>query len=381
MPSESDALQRARARRSSGTMTDFDGGRLSLARRLARLPRTALAQEAGVSASAITQFEREQNNPTRAVAAKLALALGVPLDFFEEGLPVPRIPAQNAHFRSLRSTPAISRDRALAFAELAAAVVTVLEEYVDFPELNIETHVVDSTVSSAEIANITNDVRRALKIGPGPINHVVRTLEAAGVIVLAMPENVDSREVDAFSTDTGQRPLVLLSPGKNDRARSRFDAAHELGHLVMHPDVEPGSKIVEEQAQTFASQFLAPDDQLVHDLPIKLDWSALLEAKAKWKISLRALVFRAHRLGLWTDAAYMRANKQLSLEGNPERGNLGPREQPAALGRAMEMLADAGYSAEYLARASRLPLSALTEVTKAGSETRLTLAAADYSRG
>ena len=373
MSVEPDALQRARARRGSGTMPDFDGERLSLARRLARKPRTTLAQEVGVSAAAITQFERRQAKPTRAVAAQLALALGTPLEFFQEGLRVPRIPVESAHFRSLRSTPALSRDRALAFAELGAAVVSVFEAYLDFPALSFSTHLVDGTVNSARIAEIARETRREMNIGVGPVPHVVRALEAAGVIVLTMPTYIDSREVDAFSTDTGGRPLVLLSPGKSDRARSRFDAAHELGHLVMHPDVEPGSKIVEEQAQTFASQFLAPDDELVSDLPPRLDWNRLLEAKAKWKISLRALAFRAHRLGVWSDATYTRANKQLSYEGNPERGELGPREQPVAVGKAMQILAEAGYSADYLAASSRLPIASLDEIVRAGSEQRLSL--------
>ncbi len=56
MGAESDALRRARARRAGGVMQDFDGGRLSLARRLRRLTRTSLAGSADVSAAAITQL-------------------------------------------------------------------------------------------------------------------------------------------------------------------------------------------------------------------------------------------------------------------------------------------------------------------------------------
>lgn len=373
MASDSDALQRARARRSGGVSQDFDGSRLSLARRLRRVRRTQLASDVGVSPAAITQFERSQSRPTSAVAAQLALSLGMPLEFFQRGADIPKIPTEAAHFRSLRSTPAISRDRALAFAELSSAVVNMLEEYVDFPEITIPTHLVDGEITPAGIAEIAGSSRKALGVGPGPVPHMVRSLEAAGAIALTMPKHIDSGDVDAFSTDTGRRPLVLLSSSKNDRARSRFDAAHELGHLVMHPDVEPGSKIVEDQAQTFAAQFLAPDDQLIPDLPTKLDWDALLSAKQKWKISLRALAFRAHRVGIWSDAVYLRANKQLSAEGNPERGPLGPREQPVAIGRAVAMLQQIGYDFDELAASSRLPRSVLEEVTAAGSEQRLTV--------
>lgn len=352
-------------------MEDFDGDRLSLARRLRRLNRTTLATGANVSAAAITQFERNQSRPTTVTAAQLALNLGMPLDFFRRGAVIPRIPTEAAHFRSLRSTPAISRDRALAFAELAAAVVNTFEDYVDFPPNVVPTHLVDSAISPEEIAAIAREVRVALRIGPGPISHMVRTLEAAGVIVLTLPSETSSHEVDAFSTDTGRRPLVLLSPAKNDRARSRFDAAHELGHLVMHPDIEPGPKMVEAQAQTFASHFLAPDDELRPDLPAKLDWEALQSAKRKWRLSLRALAFRAHRLGVWSDATFVRANKQLSAEGNPERGPLGPREQPIAVGRAAEILAGAGYDVTALASISGLPQTILQEIIAAGSEQRL----------
>lgn len=374
MAADSEGLRRARARRAGGVMEDFDGNRLSLARRLRRLNRTALASGAGVSAAAITQFERSQSRPTAATAAQLALHLGMPLQFFQRGAEIERIPTEAAHFRSLRSTPAISRDRALAFAELSAAVVNILEEYVDFPEMTIPTHLVDSAISTAEIGAIAEEVRATLRLSPGPIPHMIRTLEAAGAVVLTMTDDVASREVDAFSTDTGRRPLVLLSPFKNDRARSRFDAAHELGHLVMHPDVEPGSKTVEDQAQTFASQFLAPDSQLLPDLPEKLNWEALLVAKQKWKLSLRALAFRAHRLGLWSDSIYLRANKRLSLEGNPERGPLGPREQPIAVGRAADVLYAAGYDVATLAASSRLPETVLHDVIAAGSEERLVVA-------
>jgi len=352
-------------------MEDFDGDRLSLARRLRRLNRTTLASGADVSAAAITQFERNQSRPTTATAAQLALNLGMPLDFFRRGAVIPRIPTEAAHFRSLRSTPAISRDRALAFAELSAAVVNTFEDYIDFPPNIVPTHLVDGVINPEQIAEIASEVRAALRIGPGPIGHMIRTLEAAGVIVLMLPVDASSHEVDAFSTDTGRRPLVLLSPSKNDRARSRFDAAHELGHLVMHPDVEPGPKMVEDQAQTFASHFLAPDEELREDLPTKLDWEALQAAKRKWRVSLRALAFRAHRLGLWSDATFVRANKRLSAEGNPERGPLGPREQPIAIGRAAELLAGAGYEVAELASISGLPETILQEVIAAGSEQRL----------
>ena len=52
-----------------------------------------------------------------------------------------------------------------------------------------------------------------------------------------------------------------LGSDKNYRARSRFDAAHELGHLVVHGD-SYGVKQVEQQAHMLAAGFLMP----AHDI-------------------------------------------------------------------------------------------------------------------
>lgn len=369
MNTESEPVLRARRRRSTGTVADFDGRRLSLARRLRRLQRTTLAGKTSVTAAAITQFERNTTRPTNAVLAELALALAMPGDFFRQGQPIEQVPASAAHFRSLRATPAIAREQALAFAEIALAVVDVIEQYVDLPALTEVAEPVDDEPTPDQISKIAATTRSRLGIEPGPIPHIVRLLEAHGIIVLRMCPDID-RRVDAFSTEAGHRPLVLLSPAKDDRARSRFDAAHELGHLVMHQDIEPGSKIIENQANQFGSEFLAPTAELEPDLPRKVDWDALLYAKKKWGISLAALVYRARAIGMWGEHAYRRANQHLAAQGFPESGPLGPPESPYLLGAAAELLSKAGTSTADLAAASRLTIDQIELIITAGSETK-----------
>jgi Zn-dependent peptidase ImmA (M78 family)/DNA-binding XRE family transcriptional regulator len=366
-----DPTERARTRRLGGVMVDFDGSRLSLARRMRRMPRTTLAAKTHVSAAAVTQFEKDQARPTNAAAAELSLALGVPVDFFRRGRPVELIPSSEVHFRSLRSTPAISRDQALAFAEISLAVVDLIEQYIDLPPSDVPLQPVDAdeAKSREEIAAIAGDVREELGLATGPIPNVVRLIESRGVVVLRFPPTLDSK-VDAFSTSAGHRSLVMLSEQKADRARSRFDAAHELGHLVMHPGTEPGSKIVENQAHQFAAEFLAPADELIKELPRRLDWAVLHGLKAKWGISLKALAFRAHSLDLWGDATYRRAMQILAEQGYPEAGPLGPPESPSLIGAAIELLETAGIRLEIIADAGRVPLDTLRQVVAAGSETR-----------
>lgn len=373
----SEARQRAAVRRGAGVAVDFDPARLALARRLAALPRTRLGKQVGVTPSAITQYEKGQTKPTLPVLDKLAEVLGVPPAFFRAGNPVPALPAAGAHFRSLRSTTALERERALSFGELALAVFAAIELYVELPavvlpELEIPTDSPEDLDRSA-IETLARQARRALGLGSGPVPHVVRLLEAHGVAVIRLEDASD--KVDAFCHQQGYRPLVLLSPGKQDKARSRFDAAHELGHLLMHHDVEPGSRLVEQQAHIFAAEFLAPSAQIVDDLPDRLDWTVLHQLKRRWGVSLKALVMRAHTLRRINTHTYQRGMQQLAVWGRPEPGPLGPPEAPVLLPRAVELLGPRPEALLRLAADAGLPPTEVERVWRAsgGDDIRPTL--------
>ncbi|WP_261371327.1 ImmA/IrrE family metallo-endopeptidase [Yersinia frederiksenii] len=60
---------------------------------------------------------------------------------------------------------------------------------------------------------------------------MVHLIEPKGVKVFSLAENCV--EVDAFSFWTNRKPFVLLNTIKTSE-RSRFDATHQLGHLVLH---------------------------------------------------------------------------------------------------------------------------------------------------
>jgi Zn-dependent peptidase ImmA (M78 family)/DNA-binding XRE family transcriptional regulator len=337
---------------------------------MARLSRTELAGKIGISPAAVTQLERDLIRPTTAVAAELCLALGVPASFLRSAVSPQPIPVSAAHFRSLRSTPAMSRDQALAFAELSLEVVAAIEDYVDLPAVRMP--VVDlSCLDTAQgTARAADQAREALGVAEGPVPHVVRLLEAHGVVVLRLPGDLVDHRVDAFSTTAGRRPVVLLSPMKDDKARSRFDAAHELGHLLMHHDAEPGSQVIENQAHAFAAAFLTPADQVADDLPRRLDWLALHRAKRRWGVSLKALIYRAHSLKLLNDAAYRRGNVQLAAWGYPEPCPLGPPESPSLLGTAIAMLADTGVTLDDIAAHGSVPASYARDIVTAATDLR-----------
>ena len=371
------ARQRAADRRARGVAVDFDPTRLALARRLAALPRTRLAKEAGVTPAAISQYEKGQTRPTLPVVDKLVEILEVPAEFFRAGNPIPTLPAAGAHFRSLRSTSALERERALSFGELALAVFTAVELHIELPvetlpELDIPADGPEG-LDRAGIESLARQTREALRLGDRPVPHVVRLLETCGVAVVRLDSA--NEKVDAVCHQQGSRPLVLLSPAKQDKARSRFDAAHELAHLLMHHDVEPGSRLVEQQAHIFAAEFLAPSGQLADALPDRLDWTVLHQLKHQWGVSLKSLVFRAHALGRITTHTYQRGLRQLSTWGLPEPGALGPSESPVLLPQAFELLGSLDEAIQLIAAEAGLPATEVERIWRAagGHDVRPTL--------
>jgi Zn-dependent peptidase ImmA (M78 family)/transcriptional regulator with XRE-family HTH domain len=338
---------------------------LGLARRWRRMRKNALARQVGVTAAAVSQYELGQARPSPAVLARIALALSMPVEFFAAGIPTPTTPGQ-AHFRSLRATSQAERDQAEAFGEIAWRVVEAIAHHVQLPPLQLPHLDLPDTARPNDVRAAATETRAAFGLGDGPVAHVIRLLESHGVVVLTLPEV--SERVDAFSHWYGQRPFVLLNPAKYDKARSRMDAAHELGHLLMHHDAEPGSQILEREATTFASELLAPSPVLRDELPTRLDFDRLHHLKRHWGISLKALIYRGHELGIYRDHTYRRGMTLLAQWGYPEPGDLGPPEQPTLLGQAVQLVQ--GHAvADTLATRSGLPPTLTQAVIHAATDT------------
>lgn len=349
----------------------FDGGRLSLARLSRGLTKKQLAEKIGVTPAAVGQYERGLSQPSAPVIAKLRWALRFPPEFFEGGRRRFEVRHDEAHFRRLRATSKMERSQVLARAELLAELVAELEKYLKIPEVAIPDIPVPGD-SRAEIEAAAAEVRVRWSMGVGPIPRVVRVLESKGCVVTRLTH--DSRNVDAFSTWMGKRPLVILNDDKDDVARSRLDAAHELGHLVMHHDAEPDTRTVELEAFAFAVAFLMPRESALRELPRGLDWRRYADLKRRWGISMKALVRYSRDLGLMSEASYKRAMVQYSKNGwqNGEPGELEDTEQPILVSNALEVLRTRrGIGSEDLARHLRIEAEDLTKLASAPLEMKL----------
>ncbi len=222
---------------------------------------------------------------------RMTSALGVPRQFFS----LPLTETHDGFFRSLRRTSVSHGRRARALAHIAHDLAVTAGTPGLWPVSVPQIPVTGLQAPREELEEAAGQVRQAFRLPKGPVQNTVGMLEKHGILVIRLP--LDTADVDAFSLPFHDRPVVVLGTDKNDRARSRFDAAHELGHLVVHGDQIWGVKEVEHQAHEFAAGFLMPAEDIADELPDRADWPALFQLKQKWQVSLAALLMRARTLG------------------------------------------------------------------------------------
>jgi Zn-dependent peptidase ImmA (M78 family)/transcriptional regulator with XRE-family HTH domain len=347
----------------------FDPARLTQARRLVDLSKTALARLLGVSAVAVGQWEAGTHPPRPDHVGLLAEHLKVPPAFLAAGRPYARLESSAAHFRSLRKTPAHQRAKAIAFTEQVWELVYALEKRVQLPPVDLpgfSAGEVCPGVVSTDPIQAAQALRKAWGLRTAPIPRMVRLLEAHGLIVTLVPfAGTATATVSAFSTSQLPRPIVVLTPDRADDVyRHRFTAAHEVGHLLLHGDCAPGDIIQEKEADSFAAEFLTPGEVIRHELPSRMDFKVLVGLGKKWGVSVESLVYRCREVGTVSEPAYRRAYQRLNqlrklglFAPEPIAGY--PGEVPVLITRAFELAESNGLTMTALARELAWPLPRL----------------------
>ncbi|MFE0458151.1 ImmA/IrrE family metallo-endopeptidase [Kitasatospora sp. NPDC058965] len=179
-------------------------------------------------------------------------------------------------------------------------------------------------------------IREEWDVPTGPVTDLTRLIEEAGALVVV--RDLQTTELDAVSQwPPGGPPLFLLNstaPGD----RFRFSLAHELGHVLMH--TQPGDPREQEQeADYFAAQFLMPYGSIRQDLKQGVDLPRLLELKARWGVSMAALIRRAFSLNIIKEWQYRKLMVEMSALGyRTNEPGLVPRETPHHLAQVVTRL-------------------------------------------
>lgn len=337
---------------SAQTYGRFDAARLTQARCRKGWTKAQLAKEVGVSSAAVGQYEAGVNAPRANTIEQLAKALGVRPDFFSVGRPHARLETVNAHFRSLRSTKASDRQKALAMATLVWELTFALERHVKLPVADLPQ--VESGTLPAEAAGA---LRRHWGLPDGPVRHLVTTAESHGIVVSVRPLK-EVGDVDAFSVVIVGRPLVITTPRRTENVfRHRFSIAHELGHLLLHRDIDEHSAVMEKEADEFAAAFLTPAADMDAALPQRLDLTELDRLGRTWGVSPHSLVRRMVERGRTTESSARRAYQRLAMINDPlaDPSSAYPGEVPALLKAAAELAGEHGAGIPVLAEELKVP--------------------------
>jgi Zn-dependent peptidase ImmA (M78 family)/DNA-binding XRE family transcriptional regulator len=332
--------------------------RLREAREAMILNQSELADLVGVSRQAISAFEQGLKTPEPETLSRIAKALKQPISFFI----APELPVFGAmSTRFFRATGSNTKRRNLMCDVLAKWFVQVtryLEEFVNFPATDVPDFTPNGfseEYSNEEIELAAEQCRKFWGLGSGPISNVVSLMESKGIFICRL--EVPEKNIDAFSFWNGGRPFVFLSSCKDSPVRLRYDAAHELGHLVLHKWVDRDEiydkerlKVIEKEANLFAAAFLLPRKTFVNEVYTSRIY-AFVELKRRWKVAIQAMIMRCKTLGVFDEDQVVNLYKQISKKGwrknEPlDRGGIIALEHPKMLCKAMRLVTKKVKSAE-----------------------------------
>ncbi len=322
------------------------GERIKQARLMRGLSQRELARRAGLSPTAISKFEREDLTPSSPTLLSLARALELPVEFFVRPISIQKIqPA----FRKRTSLPK-KMERALL-----AKVKEWLERYLEaetivfgrpqpfvFPQ-GFPCRV--TTMDDVEEAALA--LRQAWNLGQDPISSLVQLLEDRNVKIGAFDSD-QSFDACTFTADGEDQLLVMVIRAELPGDRTRFNLAHELGHVLLEV---AGGLDPEQVSSRFAAAFLAPKPAVFAELGrscLKLGLYELLLLKHKYGLSMQAWIYRAKDLGIIPDTIFRNLCTVFRARGwhKKEPGDPYPPEEPVRLKRLVLKALEDGLISE-----------------------------------
>jgi Zn-dependent peptidase ImmA (M78 family)/transcriptional regulator with XRE-family HTH domain len=348
----------------------FQPNRLTQARALRQIPSlTALAELTGLSKQILSRYEAGEAKPTEENLVTLARTVNLPITFFLK--PMPQISEQPIMFRSMAAALRTERGRARELLRLSVEAGQYFSEELELPPLNLprlNSRGDIRAISDSFIEEAAIETRRVLGFPSGPLPNLVTLTERCGVMVGRT--RLADKELDGVSQWSDTLPCVLLNSTKSP-ARSRFDLAHELGHLVLHSFLSPDIiesrtlfNLVENQAHRFASALLLPADEFQSEL-LQLTLDEFVYLKPRWQVSVQAMMRRARDLDVVDDDGYLRMIKQVSARKwrmHEPLEDVVAKERPTLLQSCLQAIAEGLDAGVEMLRTALPFLSVLEEL-------------------
>jgi Zn-dependent peptidase ImmA (M78 family) len=200
------------------------------------------------------------------------------------------------------ATPVVARKRAHELLRLAGEVFKELRERTP----KAPNTIIERRLEDTDLDELTAETRCLLQHEEsGPIRNLTAAIERAGVCIVPI---VGLAGVDGLSSWVDGVPVIGVSPSVPGD-RFRLTLAHEVGHLTKHVRK---SDTTESEANAFASTLLFPTMDFEAALPERPQLRDFATLKSTWGISIAAMVYRAHDMGIIDDARYRALQIQMS---------------------------------------------------------------------
>ena len=286
----------------------FNGDILKQLRLLYGMTRKELATKLDITEQAVWQFEKNETSPKASVKQKMTNLFGVRSDYFFQMNSISNFDMTSVAFRNEAENTRKDTDIQEAYLNTLDRLVIYLESMVTIPNqkiidlVDIISQKDQDTVSLEEIALFA---KRFLEVS-NDNSDLLYQLEKSGIYIFE--RNMANNE-DAYSIwSNTNKPFIILGIGKT-AVRRNFDLAHELGHLLLHRNIDFSTLSKDEflekesEANNFASCFLLPKEEFCKDMTSLVGKRVsnpdnYIDLKRKYSVSIQALEYRAFKLGL-----------------------------------------------------------------------------------
>ena len=327
----------------------FNPQQLTSARISRGMTMKELSEKSEISRQMISNYESGKTTPKAENLLRIINVLGFPRSFFVAEMP--ELHSGATFFRSQTAATKRARDMQKEKLKYTYEVYKKLATYVNFPETNlpllIEKDVHD--ITEEDIIQKAFELRSIWGIDSvSPIKNLIATAEKNGIVIAEA--NMSDSALDAVSRWIIDRPFIILTDNNESSVRRRFNVAHEIGHILLHNSVESvhdySSKelknIIERQANSFASHFLLPSGAFEESL-LSTSLEYYKDLKKYWKVSIQAMVFKTHSLGLISDDQSLYLNKKISWNKwrtKEPYDDLIPVEKPSLMDTVYKMIVE-----------------------------------------
>lgn len=286
----------------------FNGDILKQLRLLYGMTRKELAIKLDITEQAIWQFEKNEISPKTSVKLKMANLFGVRSDYFSQISFNSNFDMTSVAFRNEVENTRKATDIQEAYLNTLDKLIVYLESLVTIPNQKI-IDLVDTLSQkeqdNASLEEIALFVKEFLEVSDDN-SDLLYQLEKSGIYIFE--RNMANNE-DAYSIwSNTNRPFIILGIGKT-AVRRNFDLAHELGHLLLHRNIDFSTLSKDEflekesEANNFASYFLLPKEEFCKDMTNLVGKRVsnpdnYIDLKRKYSVSIQALEYRAFKLGL-----------------------------------------------------------------------------------